>query len=100
MILKLENHSTSEDAKNGQEIKQEVVQDNEVDHDGVKVINFEEDKENEEKIIFPKMEPPTGTETSIWTGNIANESNENLGSGQFVNYIFILFFQFSLAFSI
>ena len=85
----LENHSISEDAKNGQEIKQEVVQDDEVDHDGVEVINFEEDEENEEKIIFPKMAPPTGL--GGWTGNNAIESHEKLGSGQFVNNYFIFF---------
>ena len=37
------------------------------------------------------MEPPTGTETSIWTENNANESYEKLGSGQFANYIVIFF---------
>ena len=97
MNLKLENHSISKDAKNGQEIKQEVVQDDEVDHDGVEVINFEEDDENEEKMIVPKMAPPTGL--GGWAGNNVIESHEKLGSGQFLNYNFI-FFRFSLAFII
>ena len=92
MNLKLENHSISKDAKNGQEIKQEVVQDDEVDHDGVEVINFEEDDENEEKMIVPKMEPPNGL--LGLTGNNAIDSDKKLGSGQFVsnNLIFLSVF--------
>ena len=97
MNLKLENHSISEDSKDGPEIKQEVLQDDEVAHDVVKVINFQEDDENEEKMIVPKMAPPTGL--GGWAGNNVIESHEKLGSGQFLNYNFI-FFRFSLAFII
>ena len=92
MNLKFENHSISEDSKDGPEIKQEVVHDEEVDHDVVKVINFQEDDENEEKMIVPKMEPPNGL--GSLTGNNAIDSDEKLGSGQFVsnNLIFLSVF--------
>ena len=53
-------------SKNGQEIKQEVLEDDEVDHDSVKVIHFEEDEGTEEKIIIPKMERPTGL-GGVWS---------------------------------
>ena len=83
---------TAKVVKNGHEIKQEVVEDDEIDHDSVKVIHFEEDEENQEKIIIPKMERPTGH--GGLTGNNAIDSYEKLGSGQFVSNN-LIFFQFS-----
>ena len=83
---------TAKVLKNGQGIKQEVVEDDEVDHDSVKVIHFEEDEENQEKIIIPKMERPTGL--GGLPGNNAIDSYEKLGSGQFVSNN-LIFFQFS-----